>query len=111
VIAMVKRIPSGSVPVGPCPTCAAIEAILTATRRVPKPVARAVGYSRPVRRADGLARTTKTVRTASDYSRKLSRHLKQERAKATKKNGDFKKGKSMSTIMRAAHKCVKREMR
>jgi len=45
------------------------------------------------------------------YYRKLKKHLREERAKQTKKNGDFKKGKSMSTVMRAAHKCVKKEMR
>ena len=58
--------------------------------------------------AGGRART---IRKASDYSRKLSKHLRIEHEKATKKNGDFKKGKSMKTIMKAAHKCVKKEMR
>ena len=51
------------------------------------------------------------MRTASDYSKKLSKHLKKERAKATKKNGDFKKGWDQARVMKAAHKCVKKELR
>lgn len=94
-----------------CPTCAAIEAVLVASRRVPKPVAREIAYSGPVRRGDSYARKTKAVRKASEYSKKLSKHMKLEREKATKKNGDFKKGRSAATVMRAAHKCVAREMR
>jgi hypothetical protein len=94
-----------------CPTCAAIEAVLVASRRVPKGVAREVAYSGPTRAADRAVRRTKAVRKVSDYQKKLSKHLKHERSKATKKNGDFKKGKSMKTVMRAAHKCVAREMR
>lgn len=96
---------------GSCPTCAAIEAVLVASRRVPKPVAKELAYSAPMRRGDKSIRRTKAVRKASDYSRKLSKHLKKERAKATKKNGDFKKGWDAARVMRAAHKCVKKEMR
>lgn len=96
---------------GTCPTCAAVEAVLLASRRVPKPVARKVARSKPVRSLDKAIKTEKMVRRASKYSRKLKKHLVTERQKQTKKNGDFKKGKSMSTVMRAAHKCVKREMK
>ena len=94
-----------------CPTCTAVEALLIGSRRVPKPVARKIARSAATKRADKAIRRTKAVRKASEYQKKLSKHLKKERAKATKKNGDFKKGKSMKTIMRAAHKCVKKEMR
>lgn len=96
---------------GSCPTCAAIEAVLLASRRVPKPVARKVSRSAPVKSFDKSLRKTKAVRRASGYSMKLKKHLKEERKKQTKKNGDFKKGKSMATIMKAAHKCVKKEMK
>ena len=96
---------------GTCPTCAAIEAVLVASRRVPKPAARRIAYSGPTRAIDKSVRRTKAVRKVSEYSKKLSKHLRKEREKATKKNGDFKKGKSMKTVMRAAHKCVAREMR
>ena len=94
-----------------CPTCQAIESILIGSRRVPPPLARRVARSAPVKRADRAIRRTKTVRKASEYSKKLSKHLKKERAKATKKNGDFKKGWTQSRVMKAAHKCVKKEMR
>jgi len=96
---------------GFCPTCAAVEAVLLASRRVPPAAARKIAYNKATRSTDKAVRRTKAVRTASDYSKKLSKHLKAERKKATKKNGDFKKGKSMKTVMRAAHKCVKKEMR
>lgn len=94
-----------------CPTCQAIESILIGSRRLPPAAARKVARSAPVRRADKAIRKTKMVRSASDYSKKLSKHLKKERAKATKKNGDFKKGWDMARVMKAAHKCVKKEMR
>ena len=98
-----------------CPTCRAVEALLIGSRRVPKPVAKRIARSKTTRTADKAIRRTLSVgskvRKASDYQKKLSKHLKAERAKATKKNGDFKKGKSMQTVMKAAHKCVKREMR
>jgi len=94
-----------------CPTCAAVEAVLLASRRVPRPAARKIARSKAVRGVDKALKTEKMVRRASNYSRKLKKHLRTERAKQTKKNGDFKKGKSMSTVMRAAHKCVKREMK
>lgn len=96
---------------GTCPTCAAIEAVLVASRRVPKAAARRIAYSGPTRAADKAVRRTKAVRKASQYSKKLSKHLRKEREKAVKKNGDFKKGRSMATVMRAAHKCVAREMK
>ena len=101
-----------------CPTCRAVEALLVGSRRVPRPVARRVARSRVTRAADkaikrslSTAGKTRQARTLSDYATKLSKHLKAERKKAMKKNGDFKKGKSMQTVMKAAHKCVKKEMR
>jgi hypothetical protein len=94
-----------------CPTCRAVEALLIGSRRVPKPVARKIARSKATRRADKAIKRTRMVRKASEYQKKLSKHLKKEREKATKKNGDFKKGRSMKTVMAAAHKCVKREMR
>tara|TARA_Y100001973_G_C5182170_1_gene325535 strand:- start:65 stop:364 length:300 start_codon:yes stop_codon:yes gene_type:complete len=94
-----------------CPTCRAVEALLVGSRRVPKPVARKIARSKVTRSADKALRKTKTVRKVSQYQKKLSKHLRKEREKATKKNGDFKKGRSMKTVMAAAHKCVKRELK
>ena len=94
-----------------CPTCQAIESLLIGARRFPPQVAKKIARSSATRRAAKAIRRTKAVRTASDYSRILSKHLKKERAKAMKKNGDFKKGWNQARVMKAAHKCVKREMK
>tara|TARA_B100001250_G_scaffold115547_1_gene97915 strand:+ start:268 stop:576 length:309 start_codon:yes stop_codon:yes gene_type:complete len=98
-----------------CPTCRAVEALLIGSRRVPPAVAKRVARSSPVRRADKQIRRQgkrlSGVNRVSNYSRKLSKHLRNERAKATKKNGDFKKGWDMARVMKNAHKCVKKEMK
>jgi hypothetical protein len=94
-----------------CPTCRAVEALLVGSRRVPKPVAKKIARSSVTKKADKALRKTKTVRTVSKYQRKLSKHLKKEREKRTKKNGEFRKGQDMKKVMAAAHKCVKKEMR
>jgi len=78
--------------------------------KVPAPVANRVGYSAPVRAADAAIKG-KVKRTTSEYQRRLGRHLKEIKEKATKKNGDFKKGWSQSRVMSTAHKCCKREMK
>ena len=93
-----------------CPTCMALDAVLRAAK-VPKPVRRPIAYNKRTKSLDKALKHQKTVRQVSEYSKKLKQHLKLERAKATKKNGDFKKGKSMKTVMTAAHKCVAREMK
>lgn len=94
-----------------CPTCRAVEALLVGSRRVPKPIAKKIARSTVTKRADKAIRRTKTVRKASEYQKKLSKHLKKERDKATKKNGEFRKGMNQAKVMARAHKCVKREMR
>ena len=87
-----------------------MEAVLLASRRVPPGAAKKLAYNRATRSADKTLRTTKAVRTASDYSKKLSKHLKKERAKATKKNGDFKKGWTQQRVMKTAHR-IRRKKR
>tara|TARA_Y100000114_G_scaffold154223_1_gene175803 strand:+ start:1214 stop:1516 length:303 start_codon:yes stop_codon:yes gene_type:complete len=93
-----------------CPTCRAVEALLVGSRRVPKPVARKIARSSVTREADKAIRRTKTVRKASEYQKKLSKHMKIEREKATKKDGSYRKGMSQAKVMARAHKCVKKEM-
>lgn len=100
-----------------CPTCKAIELVLRGSR-VPKPIAKKIAFNDRIRLADeGVKQTVKRAvkskvkRKASNYAKKLSKHIKHERAKATKKNGDFKKGMNMGIVMQRAHKCVKKEMR
>ena len=96
---------------GICPTCAAVEAVLLASRRVPAAAARKIAYNKATRSADKAVRRTKAVRKASDYSRKLSKHLQKERAKAKKKNGQIKKGMEMAEGKTRANKSVQREIR
>lgn len=84
---------------------------MLASRRVPPAAASKIAYNKATRSADKAVRRTKAVRKVSEYSKKLSKHLKVEREKATKKNGDFKKGMDMAKVMARAHKCVKKEMR
>ena len=93
-----------------CPTCMALDAVLRAAK-VPKPVRRPIAYNVKTKAVDRALKRQKTVRKVSEYSKKLKKHLKSEREKATKMNGDFKKGKSMKTVMTAAHKCVAKELR
>lgn len=92
-----------------CPTCQLVRGIMMGAK-VPRPVTEKVAYSRPVRAADKVVKAA-VKKKASEYQQKLSKHLKKERAKATKKNGDFKKGWDQARVMKAAHKCVKKEMR
>ena len=94
-----------------CPTCRAVEALLIGSRRVPKPVAKKIARSGVTRRADKALKRTKAVRKASEYQKKLSKHLKAERDKATKKDGSFRKGMNQAKVMARAHKCVKKEMK
>jgi uncharacterized membrane protein len=94
-----------------CPTCRAVEALLIGSRRVPKPIAKRIARSSATKKADKALRRTNQVRKVSEYSKKLSKHLAEERKKATKKDGTFRKGQSQAKVMARAHKCVKREMR
>ncbi len=100
----------------PCATCMAINAVLRAAK-VPAPVAKAVSNSPAARRADQKIRRggkrigqVRTVRKASEYQKKLQKHLRIERDKATKKDGSFRKGMNQAKVMARAHKCVKREI-
>lgn len=94
-----------------CPTCRAVEALLVGSRRIPKPVAKKIARSTVTKKADKAIRRTKIVRKASEYQKKLSKHLKKERDKATKKDGSYRKGMTQAKVMARAHKCVKKEMR
>jgi len=96
-----------------CPTCTAIQAVLTAAR-VPRPVAKSLSRSAPVRRLDKGLKNTKSARRVIGVSRrslKLSKHLKETNKKARKKDGSFKKGWTQRRIMQVAHKCVAKEMK
>ena len=50
----------------------------------------------------------KRRRKKSDYSKALSRAMKEINAQQRKKDGSFKKGKSAKTVLSAAHKKARR---
>ena len=51
---------------------------------------------------------TKRRRKKSNYSKALSKALKEVNLQQRKKNGSYKKGKSASTVLAAAHKKARR---
>jgi len=50
-------------------------------------------------------------RKVSAYNRAFAKSFKRQKAKMTKKNGDWKKGCNSSKCMKAAHKETKRSLR
>lgn len=50
-------------------------------------------------------------RKVSAYNKAFAKAFKRQKAKMTKKNGDFKKGCNSSKCMKAAHKETKRMMK
>lgn len=57
----------------------------------------------------GKAKTRR--RKVSAYNRAFSKSFKRQKAKMTKKNGDWKKGCNSSKCMKAAHKETKRSLK
>lgn len=61
----------------------------------------------------GLPESKNPVRTRkkTKYSRSLSKALVEENGKQRKKNGQYKKGKSAATVLKAAHKTARKMTR
>jgi hypothetical protein len=57
------------------------------------------------------AKTRGKRRKVSAYNRAFAKAFKRQKAKMTKKNGDYKKGCNASKCMKAAHKETKRALR
>ena len=85
-----------------------------------EPVATVTGLPAPVVQAFVEGSTTGTVKAAkakgrkgkvSAYNKAFAKAFKRQKAKMTKKNGDFKKGCNSSKCMSAAHKETKRMMK
>lgn len=86
-----------------------------------EPVATATTIPAPIVQAFVEGTTTGAVaagktkgsrrRKVSAYNRAFSKAFKRQKAKMTKKNGDFKKGCNSSKCMKAAHKETKRLMK
>ena len=85
-----------------------------------EPVATVTGLPAPVVQAFVEGSTTGAVKAAkakgrkgkvSAYNKAFAKAFKRQKAKMTKKNGDFKKGCNSSKCMSAAHKETKRMMK
>ena len=85
-----------------------------------EPVATVTGLPAPVVQAFVEGSTTGTVKAAkangrkgkvSAYNKAFAKAFKRQKAKMTKKNGDFKKGCNSSKCMSAAHKETKRMLK
>jgi hypothetical protein len=85
-----------------------------------EPVATVTGLPAPVVQAFVEGTTTGAVKAGkakgkkgkvSAYNRAFAKSFKRQKAKMTKKNGDWKKGCNSSRCMSAAHKETKKEMK
>jgi hypothetical protein len=85
-----------------------------------EPVATVTGLPAPVVQAFVEGSTTGAVKAGkakgrkgkvSAYNKAFAKAFKRQKAKMTKKNGDFKKGCNSSKCMSAAHKETKRMMK
>lgn len=85
-----------------------------------EPTATATGIPAPLVQAFVEGSTTGAVKAGkakgrrkkvSAYNKEFAKAFKRQKAKMTKKNGDFKKGCDSSKCMKAAHKETKRLMK
>ena len=85
-----------------------------------EPVATVTGLPAPVVQAFVEGSTTGSIKAGkakgrkgkvSAYNKAFAKAFKRQKAKMTKKNGDFKKGCNSSKCMSAAHKETKRMMK
>jgi len=85
-----------------------------------EPVATVTGLPAPVVQAFVEGSTTGAIKSGkakgrkgkvSAYNKAFAKAFKRQKAKMTKKNGDFKKGCNSSKCMSAAHKETKRMMK
>lgn len=61
--------------------------------------------------AVAAGKTKKRRRKVSAYNRAFAKAFKRQKAKMTKKNGDYKKGCNASKCMKAAHKETRRQLK
>jgi hypothetical protein len=101
-----------------CPTCAAISAILAATK-VPGAIRNEIAYDNRVRALDSEVKSRvrkqvvkRAVRPLTKQAKKrakiLSEELKAANKRGRKKNGGLKKGFTQSRIMKEAHRRAKK---
>jgi hypothetical protein len=104
--------------VASCPTCAAISAVLAASK-VPGPIRAKIAYDDRIQAFDSVAKSRvkrkvvkRVVRPltkkAKGRAKILSEELKAANKRGRKKTGGLKKGYTQSRIMKEAHKRAKR---
>jgi len=78
---------------------------------VPSPVLQGFVEGTAVGTANMVKGKKKGKKAVSAYNKAFAKAFKRQKAKMTKKNGDFKKGCNSSKCMSAAHKETKRMMK
>lgn len=78
---------------------------------VPAPVLQGFVEGVATGTADMVTKKKKGRKAVSAYNRAFSKAFKRQKAKMTKKNGDFKKGCNSSKCMIAAHKETRKMMK
>jgi hypothetical protein len=81
------------------------------TGGLPQPVLQTFVEGVAVGTADMVKNKKKGKRAVSAYNRAFGRAYKRQKAKMTKKNGDWKKGCNGGRCMSAAHKEVRKELK
>jgi len=79
--------------------------------RIPAPALQAFVEGTAVGTADMVKGKKKGKRAVSAYNRAFGKAFKRQKAKMTKKNGDWKKGCTSAKCMKAAHDEVRRSLK
>jgi len=79
--------------------------------RIPAPALQAFVEGTAVGTADMVKGKKKGRRAVSAYNRAFGKAFKRQKAKMTKKNGDWKKGCTSAKCMKAAHADARRAMK
>lgn len=78
---------------------------------VPAPIVQGFVEGVAVGTSDMVKKKKKGRRAVSAYNKAFGRAYKRQKAKMTKKNGDWKKGCTAGRCMSAAHKEVRKELK
>jgi hypothetical protein len=82
-----------------------------AVSRIPAPALQTFVEGVAVGTSDMVKKKKKGRRAVSAYNRAFAKAFKRQKAKMTKKNGDWKKNCNSSKCMKAAHKDTRRSMK
>ena len=82
-----------------------------AATRIPAPLLQTFVEGTAVGTADMVQKKKKGRRAVSAYNRAFGKAFKRQKAKMTKKNGDWKKGCNAGKCMKAAHAETRRQLK